>query len=258
MSGLLTRVGALFLAPDHDAVSLARPSTVGEATEGPPGVRWQPPVEAEWRPASPADAPADGQAIADGPHRFGQGREPVDAVVLGAGADALALAAALAGELRVRRRARAALLLVWDAMSDTPAPMPASRGARNLASSLGERHDVVARGRLVQLQLPHEPSAAVAAADRLARTVDVPTVLVLAGPRASAFDDLLAGGELVVVLESESLPAPVAVMAAAQLRCLNRRVVVERPIGGVGRRLLALSGLARARFLGSRLDDAPL
>lgn len=254
MSRWFAQVAALFVAPAIDAPTAKPP--LGESEPPAHPTQWQPPVEATWDQPSEVGIPADDEGPAETRSTAVRPPGPVDAAVVGAGPDAVTLGATLAAELRCRNRARAALLLIWDPGGAAPAPMPAWAGARGLAATLGESHVCAARGRLVALQLPHEPLAAAATADSLAGDARVPAVLVLGGPRASAFHDLLGRLDILVVLEADGSPGSLTELAAAELRRLNPHVVVQSPLGGVGRRLLALSGLGRARSLGARLDEA--
>lgn len=254
MNARFAGLAALFLVPE---------SGVREATKAEPepaaasALRWHPPVADSWPPATAAGTAPDhgGRAVESRPSARGR-PEGAHAAVVGIGAEAVAVGAALAGELRCRNRARVALLLVFDPVRETPAPLPAWPSTRALGASLGEGHAGAPRGRLVVVQLPSEPRAAVAAADRLAREAEVPTVLVVGGPRASAFDDLLARRDVLVVVESDGLAGSLAELATAELSHLNPHVVAQRPIGGIPRRLLARLGLGRARSLGARLDAA--
>lgn len=237
------QVVALFVAPEAGAASRC-PPVAPESNRRAPERHWRPPV------------PGDGSAaLASGASAAGRTGASSGAAVLGRGTDALALAAALAGELRVRDRARAALLLVWNPPCTPPAPLPAWPGARDLAAALADGHPVAPRGRLVSLQLPPDPATAAAAATALAGRAGVPTVLVLSGPRSSDFDDLLASRDLLVVVEPAGSASALGSLAAAELRRLNRRVLVASPLAGRGRRLLASAGLGRARHLAARRGE---
>lgn len=251
MSGLLANAAALFVVPASTTAPICHPAPASAVEAD--ALAWQPPVAREWPSTWAPDMPAGGDA-ADVSPADSRVTEPAGAVVIGGGSDALVLGAALAGELRRRERARAALLLVWDPDGGKATPLPACPAARRLAAVLGDDADVAARGQLAELRLPVEASAAAEAAQRLTRRVDVPTVLVLCGPRSPNFDALLTERDLLVVLQPDGLPASLAGLAADELRALNRRVLVEGPIGGVGRRLAALCGLGRARRLGGRLE----
>ena len=266
MSRLLTQVAAVFVTPAAGgATALDAPAALGAARGGVDAaapaegrldglqLEWRPPVEGKWPSPYASDASADDQVGAAGFPSPGDGDMPAAVAVVGAGAEAVALAGALAGELRLRSRARTALLLVWAPAASSPAPTPAWPAARNLAATLAEGHDVAARGRLVHIQLPHDVTAAVAAANRLTTGARFPTVLVLGGPRSEAFDDLLSSRDVLVVLQPAGFPGSLTELAAQQLRRLNDRVEVERPIAGSVRRMLASSGMGRARSLGARL-----
>ena len=255
----LGAIAALFVTPPAGpataGVAAAADTAVGQVpcTEA-PQTEWRPPVDAQDPATSgPGFAETDGAVAAAADWRAAT---PDSAVVLGAGADAAALAAAVAGELRARGGARTALLLVWDPSGTPAAPIPAWPAARGLAAKLGPSHEVAARGRLVRVQLPPDPETAAAAAARLTAAARVPSVLALRGPRSSAFDGLLRTRDLLVLLESADLPHALSGLAALELRELNQRVLVERPLGGSVRRLLSSSGLGRWRALGGRVLEA--
>jgi hypothetical protein len=263
---LLSQVAALFVAPEAEATPVApvagdpkarlAPLVAGEAdARRVPVVVWEPPSGSRWLPASSAAGPAEDGATRDEPDAVSGRQPPVDAAVLAAGTDAMAVGAALAGELRARGRHRTALVLVWDPRREAPNPTPAWPCARNLAAELAVDQVVAPRGRIVLVQLPHEPEAAAIAASRLSREASVPTVMVVAGPRTSVLNELLSTCDVLVVLESAGLPGYVAELATAELRLLNPRVLVERPLGGAARRLLAHAGVSRARRLRARMEE---
>lgn len=254
MNRPFARVAALFIVPHTEETEEGKPAN-GPAPAAPP-LQWYPPVAGAWHATTAAGTADHHEGPAVDARSSAERTGVVHAAVLGAGAEAVALGAALAGELRFRNRALAALLLVFDPVRQPPTPLPAWPGARTVCASLGESDAGAPRGRLVGVQLPSEPLAAVAAADRLARDVRVPTVLVLGGARASAFDDLLSRRDVLVVVESDGVAGSLAELATAELSRLNPHVVVQRPIAGTFWRLLARSGLGRARFLGARLDVA--
>ena len=287
MSGLFAHLAGLFVSPAVGAAPAQRiaedgatrrqplvgreaeagpvPLLEGEAEPGPATpIAWAPPVADGSLPApathvfagdrSPG-APAGERPTRDTPRTVVGRRPPVGAALLGGGADAVAAGAALAGELRARGGRRAALVLVWDPMRQAPDPMPAWPAARNLATTLGAGHVVAARGCIVQVQLPREPEAAAAVAERLSAEKGLATVLVVAGPRTAALDDLLSARDVLVVLDSAGLSGRVAELATAELRRLNARVLVEAPIGGGLRKWAAVAGLGRSRRLGARIEE---
>jgi hypothetical protein len=264
MSGPLARIAGLFVAPAATVASVPRIEAArgGGRVYTAPVAGWQPPAEGHGPSASAADASGSDTDGSDRVSTWDTGAVSDDrpsvihAAVFGAGTDAVALGAALAGELRARVRGRAAVLMVWDPSRESPAPMPAWPGARTVAAALSAGAPAVARGRLVQVELPHDPVVAAAVAARLAGRGGVPTVMVLAGPRPPAFDDLLTSRDVLVVMEGSGAPAALTALAAVELRRLNPRVRVEAPIAGAGRRLLALAGLARARHFGPSIDAA--
>lgn len=256
MSRLITDVVALFVAPPAER-DLA-PSG-GQPPREPREIAWHPPVAGP--PAAALEAPAvDAKPTRRRPRRAGRlavpVASPVAGAVIAAGADAVVLGAALAGEMRARHRVTTALVLVWHPGGQVPVAMPAWPAARALADALADGDDVSARGRLVELRLPQDPQAAAAAAARLTRESRVPTVLILAGPRPSEFDALLAGCDVVVVLEAGDDPRSLAGLVVSDLSRLSARVIVAEPIAGAGRRRLALAGFGRARGLGRRIEAA--
>jgi hypothetical protein len=124
--------------------------------------------------------------------------------VIGTAATVPPLAAALALACRARAHVPAALVAFWPASSADPPRHrsgPILPGAATLASRLHRRDlPVVARGRLVWLTLPAEPSTAVTALRHAEAAVgDLPAVLAVARPRDDDVDALLAERDLLLV-----------------------------------------------------------
>jgi hypothetical protein len=184
-----------------------------------------------------------------GPLAAAAAREPgfaPQALVLG-GPEGLALAAALAGELRVRRRAGAALLAVWSPEGAEAAPLVATPAARDLAGRLTRRGvGAVARGRLAWLGLSGDPGDALALAVRAAAAVDVPFVLCLCGPRPRPVERILGEFDMLVIEHDE---AGVSDLAVADLDARGVGAVACSPPRDV-RRLVALAGWGRLRSAG--------
>ncbi len=148
-------------------------------------------------------------------------RTPPGIAVLSPAADAHSLGAALGLALASCRRAPVVVVCVWTA---GPAARPAWRAparpaARRLAATLGGRgHDARPAGRLAIVRLPGEPQEAAAQARRASAAAGAaPTVLALGGPRAAAFDELLADQDLVVVATPSGTDPALARLALAGL-----------------------------------------
>jgi hypothetical protein len=170
-------------------------------------------------------------------------RTPSVVAVLAPPADAPALGAVLGLALARRERAPVAVVCIW-----SPAPTralwraPALPAAVRLAAALTARgHDARGSGRLVVVRLAapcEEAAAEVLRASAAAGSA--PVVLALAGPRAAAFDAVLAAQDLVVVaLPPESDPA----LARLAVAGLERGLTCEIPAGHPARSLAA-AGLA--------------
>lgn len=198
-----------------------------------------PSADSSIRPAdaAPAGAPPT-RACAVAPPRT-----PACVALLAPATEAAGLAAALGLLLARRERAAAAVVCIWAATPmRLPWRAPALPAAARLASALaGRGHAARGSGRLVIVRLAADCEAAAAAALRvIAAAGPAPTVLALAGPRAAAFDALLAAQDLVVVA-----PAPGADPALARLAVagLERGVVCVVPPAHPGRSLAA-AGIA--------------
>jgi hypothetical protein len=171
---MIERIGRWFVAP-----------------EGPPAARAQP------RPAA-SDVTLSKLAVVCG------------------GPAATAIGAAFALALQRTTRARCALVVRWGVGGGSAAvAAPASSAARALRERLAMRglDRVAVSGRVVTLQLPEQVDAAVSASRRaLAAAEDEASVLLVAGPRTAAVEQLLHEQDLVVVVAARSDPelAPIA------------------------------------------------
>jgi hypothetical protein len=206
------RIADVFVAPADDHAA----STGGDArSRRAPRDRARTSV-AERAPAAvavlapPADAPALGAAL--GLALVRAGSVPVCAVCVGSPA------AARAG---------------WRA--------PPMLAAARLAATLRARgHDATASGRLVVVRLSADAEEAASQALRAGAAAGAaPTVVVLAGARAAAFDELLAMQDLVVVAVARETDPSLAELASAGLeRALTCAVPPADPA-----RALAAAGL---------------
>ncbi len=176
--------------------------------------------------------------------RVSASRRPPPAVaVLAPPADAHAFGAALALALARAERSPAAVLCVWSPQPGRSGwrapPMPA---AARLARTLTSRgHEATAAGRLAVVRLSASGEEAASQALRVgAAAGPAPAVLALAGPRAAAFDELLAMQDLVVVaVTPESEPALARLATAG----LDRALTCPVPAADPGR-IVAAAGLA--------------
>ena len=174
--------------------------------------------------------------------------------------DALAAGSALGLLLAHRHRVSSALVCVWpaDAMRRGPA-LTASVGARRLAGSL-TAHGLQSStaGRLARAHLAADPQEAAREAVRAASVAGpLPVVLVLAGPRHSALDGLLAGYDAVAtVATGHGSDEPMAALVEASLVGLHAdaRALDLQPGPAAG--LLACAGVAATGALRRAL--APL
>jgi hypothetical protein len=193
-------------------------------------------------PAAP-DRPTDLAAP------FAAGAPLASSAILCAPEDARAFGVAAAALIARRSGAGCAVVSVWTAPEPHRHPEarpPASRAARRLAGALSARGlDALACGRAAVVALPPDPADAVACAGRAAAASGAaPSVLVLGGPRAAAFDDLLAGQELVLVVTRPGAARAIGALALAGLPAggpPHRTCAVA--LGPVGR-ALAAGGLA--------------
>ena len=174
-------------------------------------------------------------------------RTPSGVAVLTAAVHAQSVGAALGLALARRRGVPAVLVCVWTA--ERPARpawrAPALPAARRLAAALAARgHDARPAGRLALVRLPPETGDGAAQARRaLAAAGAAPTVLALGGPRAQAFDALLAEQDLVVVAIANSSDAALASLAVGELAAWTVRACVCDVPQAHPARTLAAAGL---------------
>jgi hypothetical protein len=168
---------------------------------------------------------------------------PPAVAVLAAASDAPALGAALGLALARRRPAPVVVVCVWSAGQPAlPAwRAPALPAARRLAGGLAARgYDARPAGRLAVVRLAGSDDDAAAAARRaLAAAGTAPAVLVLAGPRAAAFDALLAEQDLVVVGIRSGADPVLARLAVAGLTDTVRACACDVPAAHPARSLAA-------------------
>jgi hypothetical protein len=204
--------------------------------------------------AAPPPVAAKGEAAADSmPHAC------MRAAVLGRRGDVPVAAAAAAGELRCAAGARAAAVLLWepDASAERAGEAPAAPAARALARSLADGAvSAEARGFVARVRLPSEPIQAAAAAVRIADRLDgIPAVLALAGPRATAFDALLAEQAIIGLLAAPHDDEVLLALAERSLEGLDA-AVIRMPAPAGAARALAAAGLGRAPALRA-IREAP-
>jgi hypothetical protein len=170
-------------------------------------------------------------------------RTPATVAVLAPPGDAPALAAVLGLMLARRAREPVAVVCVWSAApARTLWRAPALPAAGRLAAALAARGlDACASGRLVVVRLAAQCEEAAAQARRASAAAGpAPVVLALAGPRAAAFDALIAAQDLVVVaLPADSDPA----LAQLAVAGLERGLICAIPPSRSAR-ALAASGVA--------------
>lgn len=148
-------------------------------------------------------------------------RTPPGIAVLCAPADAPALGAALALAVAGRLRAPVVAVCAWSG-SEPARPTwraPALPSARRLTAGLAARgHETHAAGRLAVVRLaPGCEEAAAEARRAIAAAAPAPAVVALGGPRARAFDELLAEQDLVVVATRSGTEPALARLAVASL-----------------------------------------
>jgi hypothetical protein len=163
--------------------------------------------------------------------------------VLAAAPDAPALGAALGLALARRRRAPVVAVCVWSAGQPAlPAwRAPALPAARRLAAGLAARgYDARPAGRLAVVRLAgSDDEAALAARRALVAAGAAPAVLALGGPRAAAFDALLAEQDLVVVGARNGADPVLTRLAVAGLTGAVRACACEVPAAHPARSLAA-------------------
>lgn len=164
---------------------------------------------------------------------------PASLAVLASAADGPTAGAALALALGVP----VAVVGLWGGPGRAGFALPP---ARRLADRLvGRGLSATARGRLVTVALPAEPSAARAAAERTHAAIgDAPFVLVVAGPRPPELDPLLAAADRLVVVPRAGAPDGLEQLALATTAHLARSTsVLHLPPTTPTTRLLATTGL---------------
>jgi hypothetical protein len=164
-------------------------------------------------------------------------------------APAAAAAAGTMTGLAAARRAgtSCAVVCTWTGATALDRPEAGSGGlavstARRLAARLARRGiGARARGRLVRVELPADPGAARALAERVTGAAgETPVVTVVAGTRPEAFDALLAAQDRVVIVPPRGDLEGVGELAVLEAARVARAVgVLDLPAVGVGR--LALS-----------------
>jgi hypothetical protein len=163
--------------------------------------------------------------------------------VLTTAPDAPALGAALGLALARRRRAPVVVVCVWSAgQAAWPAwRAPARPAARRLATVMAARgYEARPAGRLALVRLAgSDDDAAVAARRALAAAGAAPAVLALGGPRAAAFDAVLAEQDLVVVGVRSGADPVLTRLAVAGLAGPARACVCEVPAARPARSLAA-------------------
>jgi len=129
---------------------------------------------------------------------------------------------------------------------------PAAPAASRLAARLTARGlGATARGRLAWVALDDHPVAAAHAVRRVAASVDVPVVTVLAGPRSPVLEAVLREQDLVAVVTRDP-GGPLGRLAVATSEV---PAVACAPLTGPAR-LLGAAGLAGARVLDDRTRAA--
>ena len=179
--------------------------------------------------------------------------------VLSAAEDARAVAVAAAGILARRARAACALACIWtapEAHRHPEARPPAGRASRRLAAALCARGlDALPCGRAAVVALPPDPGEAVAAAGHaMAAARAAPAVLALGGPRAAAFDDLIAAQHRVLIVTRPDGAGAIGALAVDGLPAGGPpHETCALALGAVGR-ALAAGGLATPAALRRALD----
>jgi len=161
-------------------------------------------------------------ARADAFPGLGAGVAPAAVAVLCAAEDARAVGVATAVLLARRARTPCGLACIWTAPDPHHHPEarpPASRGARRLAAVLeGRGLDACACGRAAVVALPEDAGdAARGLARATAAAGHVPVVLVLGGPRAAGFDEVLAAQDRLLVVTRPGADAAIQALAVAGL-----------------------------------------
>jgi hypothetical protein len=169
------------------------------------------------------------------------------------------VAVAAAGILARRARAACALACIWtapEAHRHPEARPPAGRASRRLAAALCARGlDALPCGRAAVVALPPDPGEAVAAAGHaMAAARAAPAVLALGGPRAAAFDDLIAAQHRVLIVTRPDGAGAIGALAVDGLPAGGPpHETCALALGAVGR-ALAAGGLATPAALRRALD----
>lgn len=162
--------------------------------------------------------------------------------VLCAERDARSIGAAVALVVARARRAPCIAVVTWTRERQAPLELaaPAAGSARRFAASLALRGlDTCAAGRLVQVPLATGEDEAVAQCGRALAAADrIPTVLVVGGPRSSAFDELLATRDALVVATPPDADPELARLALAAAPCASATACSPK-LDAVGRALAA-------------------
>jgi hypothetical protein len=180
---------------------------------------------------------APGRPAAMAPAALGALCAPRDAAVVGA---------VLGLGLCARGKARTALVVLWrQDGGEPPVGGMALPGARGLAWRLATRGiPAWAAGRVAFAGVPADASEAVAVAARAIAAADgAPTVLLLAGPRPPAFDDLLAAQDRVIVAVSAAAAEGVAELAAIDASRVGRATSILHVPSSAPARAIAAAGL---------------
>jgi hypothetical protein len=135
------------------------------------------------------------------------------------------------------------LVLEWTGAVCADAARPATPAARRLAA----RHDATPSGRLARRVLGAGEPEAAAAALAVLTPADAPVVLVAAGPRGEAMDDLIAaqGAVLLAARPGDEL----APLAAERLGARLVRLGASPGAAALARSGTALVAPLRAAFL---------
>lgn len=171
------------------------------------------------------------------------GDRSATAIVLAPPADAVTSGAAVGLALLGAGSRASATVATWTGAeaAATGMAVPAVASARRSAAAL-ERRGLAARptGRLVHVALPAHEDEAALTAERAVATAVGPVVVVVAAPRTTAFDGLLAAGDVVVVATSGAEPG-IADLAVRSLAA-SRAVVCCALAPDAAAALLARSG----------------
>ncbi len=180
----------------------------------PPAEQTDPAIGAVDAPRRPAGPPIGGRgprgSRASGSGRRADAPSLTPAVVVG-GARSAAFAVDLSVNYAARSALRCAVTAVWGTTPPAPPRGPATRLAERIGTDLSNADcdKPAAGGRGVVLRLDDDPVAAVRTVRRLQGVVADQAALVLAvcGPRAAAFDPLLADARLIVLALGGDAPA---------------------------------------------------